>query len=918
MAKIPTFTAEGSITQLEGTTTNLKMGLNQNLASALAPITKTVVEQKIKENALQNQTEALKLENDFITDMQSVTQTIKTDEKYATNKEAANAYLKEKSDQFIKKYRALATNGNVQDKFSNYALAETQKAIFKTDTYISQQIVNSLNNEYVKAKENLLKTAYMDGGIDKETLLADLTKLAIDTFSSQVSPVALKKLIDSIPAEIQLYDGLADVQQKPRSTFFLLKENKDYLPDLTLEQRQDLESKARTILRPQIITSWNNVLAASAAGKDIPFFDMELAKAIMPPNDVNQMMQKKYIIDTTVDNKKILFSAPNKDLEKILAGFKEEAIAIAGEKEGQLIIQEYETALVTRSTALNKDPAKFIYSTNSKLEELNIQLNQETNVEAQSQLKLEITEELINAQIALGVPEHKQRVMTTQEANNFVETYKLKSQENSAESQAMLASLRDNFGEFDSKALQELQAAGLPFTAVFAMTLANDIEAEKFFSFDSKVEQDKLKDWGKRNDIKFSDIEAEIATNSDLQEFENIIRRNNNIDSSQAVSLMDNMQNVMAYYALNEMYTNTKFDQADAVESATNMFLKNFQIEETYFIPLKYDGKDLTEFGTTAGAVKDKAELIKEYYLEDFNAVAFKSTDPFNQGVSEQELSDKHKRMMRMHGEWRNKGDGTGLVFGVVLDGGQFATVVNADGKELSFNFNDTSYTLPGTDIQMNIKKLTFTDVPTETEISNIKGYSGFTLNESEIVPDFETKQNKKQVNNLIKNWNKYYQTDDSIIGSVKAKERLNRMNEPGYKIPNDAISAIENAATNFDGDGGFSKEYLIDSLTKIGQIESQYETVVQKTKKKLIEDKNFVASSYWQIEVETAKDLLKNSSAVFGPKFEKSFSKYKNKNKSAREGLFMLSDRALVNLLRKDPALAANLAAALVVTRFK
>ena len=74
------------------------MGLNNNLASALAPITKTVVEQKVKENALQNQAEALKLENDFITDMQSVTQTIKTDPKYATNKEAANIYLKEQSN----------------------------------------------------------------------------------------------------------------------------------------------------------------------------------------------------------------------------------------------------------------------------------------------------------------------------------------------------------------------------------------------------------------------------------------------------------------------------------------------------------------------------------------------------------------------------------------------------------------------------------------------------------------------------------------------------------------------------------------------------------------------------------------------------------------------------------------------------
>ena len=760
MPKIPTFTAEGSITQLEGTTTNIQMGLNNNLASALAPITKTIVEQKVKENALQNQTEALKLENDFITDMQSVTQTIKTDEKYATNKEAANIYLKEKSDQFIKKYRSLATNGNVQDKFSNYALAETQKAIFKTDTYISQQIVSSLNNEYVKAKENLLKTAYIDGGIDKETLPADLTKLAIDTFSSQVSPVALKKLVDSIPAEIQLYDGLADVQQKPRSTFFLLKDNKDYLPDLTYEQRQDLESKAVTILRQPLINSWNNVLAASAAGKDVPFFDMELAKEILPPMQVEQMQQKKYIIDTTVDNKKILFSAPNKDLENILAGFKEEAIAIAGEKEGQLIIQEYETALVTRSTALNNDPVKFIYSTNSKIEELNVQLNA-LEGEAQSQLKSEITEELINAQIALGVPEHKQRVMTTQEATNFVETYKLKSQENAAESQAMLASLRDNFGEFDSKALQELQAAGLPFTAVFAMTLANDIEAEKFFSFDNKIEQDKLKDWGKKNDIKFSDIEAEIATNSDLQEFENIIRRNNNIDSSQAISLMDNMQNVMAYYALNEMYTNTKFDQADAVESATNMFLKNFQIEETYFIPLKYDGKDLTEFGTTAGAVKDKAELIKEYYLEDFNAVAFKSTDPFNQGVSEQELSDKHKRMMRMHGEWRNKGDGTGLVFGVVLDGGQFATVVNADGKELSFNFNDTSYTLPGTDMQMDIKKLRVTDVPTEYEIGQIKGYTGFTINEGEAMVD------KKIINNTS--------FSDKLVTRIKDNEGIGK-----------------------------------------------------------------------------------------------------------------------------------------------
>ena len=68
MPKIPTFTAKGSIEQLAGTTSNIQMGLNNTLANALAPVTQAVVDFKVKENAAQNQAEALKLENDYITD----------------------------------------------------------------------------------------------------------------------------------------------------------------------------------------------------------------------------------------------------------------------------------------------------------------------------------------------------------------------------------------------------------------------------------------------------------------------------------------------------------------------------------------------------------------------------------------------------------------------------------------------------------------------------------------------------------------------------------------------------------------------------------------------------------------------------------------------------------------------------------
>jgi ABC-type proline/glycine betaine transport system substrate-binding protein len=54
MPKIPTFKATGSIEQLAGTTSNIQMGLNNTLASALAPVTETVVNFKIKEKLINN------------------------------------------------------------------------------------------------------------------------------------------------------------------------------------------------------------------------------------------------------------------------------------------------------------------------------------------------------------------------------------------------------------------------------------------------------------------------------------------------------------------------------------------------------------------------------------------------------------------------------------------------------------------------------------------------------------------------------------------------------------------------------------------------------------------------------------------------------------------------------------------------
>ena len=912
MPKIPTFQAEGSIEQLAGTTSNIKISPHSNLASALAPVTDFVVKQKIKENDLQNQAEALRLENDFITDMQSVTEKINTDENYATNKDAANIYLKEQSNALIEKHKARATNGSVKDKFSFYALAETQKTIFRTSTQISKNILVDLNNGYNKQKEILVSTAMLNGGIDRETLPIDLENLAISTYKNQISAPELKKLIDSIPAEIQTYEAVAMVQQTPRKAYNLLKDSKNF-KDITYDKRLKLIEAAKTIIRPQLTLEWENYIASIEAGEEPPIFNMDLAKEVFSTDVAQKMIVQKTIVEDTVDNVKYLHSLPIKDLgvalETLIKESKETHTTIIAKGQEEF----YRKIVNNQIDALNTDPVDFLIKTDNDIKSQikEIEEMQSSSVapeifssDAISQTKKEFANLLIEKQKTLGVVDSKQKVMTNQMAESFVNSYieaSLKSDEKTTT--AMMSQLTLDYGDLDSKALMQLSANGLPLGAELALTLGSVPLAKKLFSLDTEEKKKSLNNFAKDKEIKLKDIRLNIRNNGDFKDFENIIRQNVPFDTSESSEKMDKLVELLSYYAVNEMYSNSDISQSKAEKNAAELITNNFQVEDTYYIPRVYDGKKIND-GTVDGLV-DKANLIKDYYLDEFDAVAFRSSKERDS----EKLTKKMKSQMSLNGEWRNTPDGEGLIFGIVLDGEQFAPVVNANGEELTFKFNDSTYMLPGTNIKMDV------DLKYNIDQENVYAMGGAIKVDLEPVALKKTKNIlTNEINNFVKNWNKYYQTDNSIIGSIKAKERLSR----DWSVPKDAEIAIENAASNFAGDGGFSKEYIKETLGYIGQVESQYETVVQKTKKKLIEDKNFVASSYWQIEVDTAKDLLKNSSAVFGNNFETSFSKYKNKNKSARASLLMLSDGALVNLLRTDPALAANFAAALVVTRFK
>ncbi len=728
MPKIPTFTAQGSITQLAGTTTTPQIGLNQTVAGALAPITKMVVDQKILESNAQNQAEALKLENDFITDFIKVQENINTDEMMSVNKDAANKYLKDQSNVLINKYKSLATNNNVAVKFSNYALSETQKGIFRTDTQISKNILTNLFSGYEKQKELLLITADTDqSGIAKGTLRTDLEKLTIDTFQSQVSAPELKVMLNNIPVELQTYDGLKDVQQAPRKTFYALKD-KNYLPDISFEQRLKLEEKAKTIIRPQITTEWENYTAMIMAGKEPPAFNMELAKEIMTEPVANQMLQEESLLKDTVINNNLILTSSDKNLNELYKNIIAEGYESNTELKGQALEQHYQTILKKRIDGLSKDPINYILQTNnsniadlvSELEELKGTsdgagpvFNSNAEALAISEKNIELTSALAAEQTKLGIPESQHRFMTNEQATGFVNSYIALAEKSDQQGmQNLMSTIGNDYGIYESKVIAQLKTSGLPEGAEIALSLGNSELAIEALSLDTKEEKDKLKSFLKRetnNETKFNDISIMIS--EEMKDFEAILRKNVPLDSSGTLPEMEKLIDFLSYAAINRMY-GKEMNAEDAAESAANTFMQNFHLEDTYFIPKIYNGEDIS---SSVDGIIDKANVLKDYYLPEFSAVAFKSATERDEVL----LTNKMKFQMQTNGQWRNTPDGEGLVFGIVLANGSFAPVINQKGEELAFKFNDTTYTIPGTseNFNMNLKY--------NEQVENVYGMQG-------------------------------------------------------------------------------------------------------------------------------------------------------------------------------------------------
>ena len=132
---------------------------------------------------------------------------------------------------------------------------------------------------------------------------------------------------------------------------------------------------------------------------------------------------------------------------------------------------------------------------------------------------------------------------------------------------------------------------------------------------------------------------------------------------------------------------------SNAITKATKDLKESFQIKDTYYVPSIYNGNPIDSDEIIA-----KAERIKNIHLADFNAVPFGS---FMGIVDEKERNLEFRTQMVENGKWQNTADGTGLIYGITMADGSFGPIQNADGKFLTFKFDDARMVVPFTNVDI-------------------------------------------------------------------------------------------------------------------------------------------------------------------------------------------------------------------------
>ena len=690
MPKIPVFTSKGTMsTEVGSAQTNIQMNLNNNLASALAPITKKVSEYGIKRKNAENKTEALELENQAVVELNGYAQEASN----MKDGDKANTFLMDKSKLVRTKFESQASNSNVKNIFANNYLMEEQKKVFSVDNQVHKNLMNSrlLASE---AKEQSLLTDVLypstgDNSLAIQTLPADLTKLYKSDFEDgMINIVQYEAKVANIPNKIAYFTVKRDSVDDPVETFRKL--NTGEYENLNLETREDLLKDIKLEAAPILTKQVDNYIKALENGETLDI-NKPAIKEIFGNETYNNFILteqntlklsdvKSQIMNAEVGSEKAIYDSWNLSSGNYAEDLKYKTKA--------------QSFLADKNKLIEEDAATLILTHNSTVRDLfnNYQSEPEGSPEKQK-LFQKYVNSVVQAQEDMKIDPSLVKVIPENFAKNLVRDYESQDPLNKI---GYLQGLEEQYGDQYGRVLNQLTANGLPVTAKLVSYLGDENFATKVMSIDTKEEKKILNNYLNDNDIDKASISLSVAES--LKELRDTVMFSNKMNTTKANKELNDIQEIITYVAINAMSSGST--QKDAIEDATNEVMKNFvfNADNTYFIPKRYNNDTLSD--GQINLIQVKADTIKESHLEDFDMFSFQSADKENDELlAEEMLSQAQER-----GVWVNNADGSGIVFAIPFPDGSLGLVENKKGELLELKFDDGSHVLPTTNILLDLK----------------------------------------------------------------------------------------------------------------------------------------------------------------------------------------------------------------------
>ena len=696
MPKIPTFTSTARPTaEAAGVVSNIKVNVNQSVAAALRPLGKAAEDYYIKEKTIENKTEALELENKSVLELNDVAQ--KASSLYK-NSEQANSYLMQQSKIIRDKYASQASSGTVKTMFTNSYLLEEQKKIFSVDNAVYKNLVQSRAIESNTKEERILTDSiYGNNELAKAALPTDLSKIYLDDYNDGLIDIdTYEGKVAAIPNTIGYFQVQKDITNDPVQTYVNLNTGK--YEGLTIKTREELKRDAKLEATPILRENITNYLVGLENGIKVNINEPAIKEIF--GNKVYQDFKETQANTIRVSVfKSEIFNSKIGNEQKILDGFELNSGNLAQDLEYKQKVKEF----ISQKSELIKNDAAVLILTHNKLVRNNFDIyNAESDPTIKSQLFTKYINSVVQAQKDMDIDSAFIKVLPQSFAKNVVQDY---NKQEPLAKVSYLQSLETQYGEQYGRVLNQLTENGLPVTAKLVSYLNDENFATMATSIDTKEERTRLNDYVKtQTNTTFNDINQKVAT--EIKDFRKVVMFSNKMNTTKANEELGDIQKVITYIAINSM--SAGMDQTKAIKKATDYINNNFEFagagtfgDDTYFIPKNYDNKRLStkhiEF------IEQKAKIIKNKYLQDFNMKTFESN---NEKISNTELNEEMLDQAKDNGVWINNADGSGIVFAIEFADGSLGLVENEQGELLQINFDDDSYKLPGTDVIINMGQI--------------------------------------------------------------------------------------------------------------------------------------------------------------------------------------------------------------------